>query len=869
MKKSILGAIVASACAAIAGLAFVACKNGDDPQGGGNNPKPPDQTVHTHDYVPQIVAPQCSADGYTRYKCSCGAEYSDDFVDALGHDISGDGCTRCAAHASEGLTYASVSGGYEVTGIGTFAGKDLIIPSTHGGSAVVAVGDGAFRYAKGIEYVTLPASVKTVGEEAFYGCSSLKHIRLTGVEELKRLSLCAENLKKIELPETLRIIGNGVFSRLKMHTFTIPASVEEIGYSVFSGCDFEEIVVAEGNAHYKSVDNCVIGPVTDNNGTRTVLLFGCKNSRIPNDDSFSEIYNSAFANVAGLDELVIPDSIEKIGSRVFENSDMKSLKIGKGLSSISYGVFMGCDNLTKITVDPENETFTAVGNCLINKAKKAVVLGCKASVIPDDPNVVTAVADNAFRDCPVPENFAIPANITKIGRNAFAYSGLKSVTIRGSLDEAVDAFASATSLKNVTIEEGVTKIAERMFANTGVETVRLPESVTEIGEAAFNASLLTSVQIPANVSVIPESAFSDCVALTQVTIPDSVTEIGARAFSNCYNLVKVTLGTGVKTIGSYAFNNCNKLVELVNLSGLDIQKTDTSDPDNFGNLGYSVATKQFQRAKLDLYFEGEIYTSADYTSKLDFIDGFVFYNNADNWELYSCGNVGDVTLPTSYKGENYDIATGAFAYYTPASGVTVKGGVDEIKMYAFYFSDVVRVNLTGIKNFGFYVFQQSKLTSLSLTDCETTDTYMAVFNDGIEEIKLHNVKTIGQCAFLPGTAYNSGESDKLVTITVTGECDVISAYAFCNYTNRNAAVILSKNIKKIESYAFYNCKFDTVYFTGTREEWQAMDIGYADEGYEDYDSLNTVAVYCYSETAPSGEGNYWHYAADGKTPVKW
>ena len=873
MQKKRIGILIASACALLCAAALSACSHGkgpEEPEGPGTNP-PPDQTVHTHDYVPNVVAPLCAKDGYTEYRCECGANYVGDETDALGHDVEGDACKRCGAHATEGLAYVAVSGGYAVSGIGKATGTDIIIPSEHGGQPVVAVADNAFRYNKNIEYVTLSDTVKTVGEQAFYDCGALKRIWLGKIEELGSLSLCSQGITRVELPDTLKKIGSAVFSSLKMERIHIPASVESIGARAFSGCDIESITVDSANEHYRSVDNCVIGPVTDNDGTRTVLLFGCKNSRIPNDGSFSEIYDAAFAGVVGLNELVIPDGIEKLGSGVFADSDMRSLKIGKGLKHISYGVFQNCENLVRITVDPQNETFTAAGNCVIDKAKKAVVIGCKASVIPTDPEVVTAIAGNAFRECPVPEDFAIPANVTSIGGYAFARSGLKSVTVRGNLTSAESAFASCTSLKNVTFEAGVTKIAKAMFANTAVEHVTLPETVTEIGERAFMASALTEITIPGQVTVIPSGAFDTCTALTQVVIPNGVTTLEEYAFANCYNLVKVTLGTGVSKIGKYAFNNCHKLTELVNLSGLEIQKSTTSKPEVFGNIGYALATTKFQRANLDCYFAGEIYTSTDYTSKLDFVDGFVFYNNDGAWELYACGVVGDVTLPTSYKGMNYDVASGAFAYYTPASSVTIKSGVNELKAYSFFYNrDTERVDFSGIQNTGYYVFQQcSKLKSITFRNSVAVGAYTTVYCDAVEEINLHNVTTIGQCAFVPGTSYSSGESDKLTVVTITGECDLLDGYAFCNYTARDAVVVLSKDIKAIKCYSFYNCGFDTLFFTGTREEWKAMSIEYAPEEYAAINTLNSVEVYCYSESAPTGEGNYWHYASDGKTPVKW
>lgn len=42
--------------------------------------------VHTHSYVPSVVAPTCTSDGYTRYDCPCGDSYQDTTVPSNGHD---------------------------------------------------------------------------------------------------------------------------------------------------------------------------------------------------------------------------------------------------------------------------------------------------------------------------------------------------------------------------------------------------------------------------------------------------------------------------------------------------------------------------------------------------------------------------------------------------------------------------------------------------------------------------------------------------------------------------------------------------------------------------------------------------------------
>ena len=49
-----------------------------------------------HDYKPELVAPTCTALGYTSYTCTkCGSNYIDDIVPALGHDYKAGKCTRC------------------------------------------------------------------------------------------------------------------------------------------------------------------------------------------------------------------------------------------------------------------------------------------------------------------------------------------------------------------------------------------------------------------------------------------------------------------------------------------------------------------------------------------------------------------------------------------------------------------------------------------------------------------------------------------------------------------------------------------------------------------------------------------------------
>lgn len=50
---------------------------------------------NSHEYVPTVISPTCTDQGYTSYTCICGDSYVTDYVDALSHDYADGTCTRC------------------------------------------------------------------------------------------------------------------------------------------------------------------------------------------------------------------------------------------------------------------------------------------------------------------------------------------------------------------------------------------------------------------------------------------------------------------------------------------------------------------------------------------------------------------------------------------------------------------------------------------------------------------------------------------------------------------------------------------------------------------------------------------------------
>lgn len=103
--------------------------------------------------------------------------------------------------------------------IAGYCGKptSVVIPPEIDGLPVVGVKDLAFYYCDALKTLDLPATIETIGRQAFEGCGSLDAIKLR--EGLKSVGAFAfdecPNLKRVVLPETVRSVGVCAFGSAK------------------------------------------------------------------------------------------------------------------------------------------------------------------------------------------------------------------------------------------------------------------------------------------------------------------------------------------------------------------------------------------------------------------------------------------------------------------------------------------------------------------------------------------------------------------------------------------------------------------------------------------------------------------------------
>ena len=213
-------------------------------------------------------------------------------------------CKRAAGERTQIVLPAKIGTGI-VSAIGTYAFSPYA-------SRVWGYETGRFRDA--ITEITLPESIKTIAEYAFYSCKSLERINIPEDIKILEKSLFAYcyNLKQIRLPDSVEIICDGAFAGCQnLSEINIPPNVCQIGSYVFSNC--------------KSI------------------------TKISIPGSVKEIGANLFKTCISLKELELSEGIEKIGRSAFEGCKMlKTVVIPEGVEEIERCAFADCDSLETV-----------------------------------------------------------------------------------------------------------------------------------------------------------------------------------------------------------------------------------------------------------------------------------------------------------------------------------------------------------------------------------------------------------------------------------------------------------------------------------------------------------------------------------------
>ena len=432
--KNINKILMTFSVAALAVMGFAACKP-DTPA----TPKPP---AHEHTYTDW----DCDATHHWRTVVCDKHDSSHEVQDGYAAHTNDNGiCTVCSYSQAEGkrveFVYKVVTDGYSVKA--TPYGKTkttLTVPENKSDLDVVAIEAFAFEDAKASE-ITLPATIKSIGREAFSGCVNLKKMDLsdytfTTIENATFLN--CSSLAEITLPTSVTTIKPGVFEGCSsLPAITLPAGLTSLGEQAFGRC-------------------AALTAITLPEGVKLIAhntFQGCtKLATVTMEGNVDYIGDNAFAHCAALKTITLGSDTWYIGQKAFYESGLTEVSIPENVSYLAVSAFMNCKSLKKVTMESGKlvrtygELFS--GCSALEELTLAFVGSHRDVTTPADGSFSTAFGFVFGTATPTDAS-----KFTKVG-TYYIPNSLKKVTVLGGTISA-GAFNGCSMLEEIRYASGV------------------------------------------------------------------------------------------------------------------------------------------------------------------------------------------------------------------------------------------------------------------------------------------------------------------------------------------------------------------------------------------------------------------------------
>ena len=369
--------------------------------------------------------------------------------------------------------------------------------------------------------------------------------------------------------------------------------------------------------------NAILG--IDGFSSGLALLAGCSSTVIP--DGVSSIVDGAFWGCTGLDSIEIPNSVSYIGSNAFygctnlefveiSNSvvwngafqdciglkevvingghlysysfegcvNLKELTIGEGVTNVSGNVFLGCTELTNISIDERNMIYDCRDNCgaIIESATNKLVLASKEFSIPSSVVSIGEYAFNIRFD-----EIKIPTTITSIGSNAFCDVNKLYFSSEVPATIVEDAFNCGAIYVPVSAYDTYCNADVWSQYQDRIVTQELAEKEVEAWSTEGMSGILNAVGLNEADKVVILKVKGEINSYDMIVMRDKMpllqdidlseasvvasskpfyqtyctgkNSLGGHAFYDLDKLVSVKLPKNLTTLGDYAFYGCERL----------------------------------------------------------------------------------------------------------------------------------------------------------------------------------------------------------------------------------------------------------------------------------------------------------------------
>ena len=555
--------------------------------------------------------------------------------------------------------------------------KDIELPN-----GLIYIKDYAFNGCASLGKVTIPGGVQNISPGAFKNSGLTEVILKEGVMNLSNDSFDGSKLlKKVTFPTTMKTISGFSNTGIKeivftegaepesvsdfafancdsLETITLPNSIKRIGRGAFQYCDTLQSIILpnvidsinDGTfRECKSLESIVIPQSVK--GIRSNAFFKCITlQKVELSSGLIEIQPFAFYRCEKLEDINLPSTLTSIGHDCFHRTNISSITIPEGVTTLDYSTFRKCHSLksvklpaslTKIsnpithnyqvddpdpnleygdhyifehssgafydcinleTVDFGQAAITEIDYYSFSSCPKLEAVDLSATKLTHIsdyafggdslriikfPTTLESIGIGAFSGTKV-EELVFPANLKTIENEAFTgCQKIRSVDLSATSLTTIGSWFSSDSLRTVKLPETVTTLANYAFSSCPIESINLPASLINIGEHALSRSEITNLVIPDNVTTIGNNAFING-SFDQVTIPQSVTSIGAAAFkyARIKNTLNITPSDNLQLGESALQCSSSGWYDSYHLTNVYWNSTTQFPKDKFGSIDY-------------------------------------------------------------------------------------------------------------------------------------------------------------------------------------------------------------------------------------------------------------------------------------------
>jgi len=504
-------------------------------------------------------------------------------------------------HAQHTLTEADVvvdENGYITSCTYDFTDKDIVIPGTIGGQAVIGIADESSAYwakfaQKGLTSITFPDGFKHIGDFSFYGNEFLNLILPESIEYIGQSAFQSNDLTTLALPEGLKKIKPNAFYGNQITTITLPSTLVEIGSGALGSHidkatlpvplddSYSQWADSEGNTFdagaeidfisntdYWAVINYTLtdDDVTVENGVITACtaemdglyvtipesLDGQTISGIAGSTYIDNEHVGPFIN-KGLRNILLPTTLTQIENYTFFTNNISSVFIPSGVKSIGQAAFAK-NNIASVEFEDNCQLLFITWNAFndnsgLSFALPEVDAAGFAGWLSSKGDLYQA-GDNIG---PLNINYAAKVPYTLTDDDVVVENGIIQST---SYDSNYKFVTIPEELDGQTIT-GIKAISENgIFSHKGIYELTLPTTLEELCSAAFGWNNLKTIDLSRceNLHTIDQYAFYSN-SITSLVIPATVSTLGYNSFAyNDLEHVTIEANSQLNFIGSNAFN---------------------------------------------------------------------------------------------------------------------------------------------------------------------------------------------------------------------------------------------------------------------------------------------------------------------------